>query len=625
MSISRAFRIALSSLVIAIASLPLYPASFIVPPDRQVVEGADAIIVASALSSWTDETKDKQIVTITTFSIEEVLKGPMAAETIDVVEPGGVYKNRRTIIPGVPRFEDGERYLLFLIWTGERWMVRDLVLGKFDFRADVDGRRLLVREEHEVIGWGPDRERHVEKRRGADGFLNYIRGVIAGGPARDDYFVPKVSLIPDSRAARSTRGFLPLGHVVFTATSYTTENSGGRGARWNVFPSAVSFTSIGANADAVAAINTAFGSWNGHASSNINLAYAGADDGSHTGGLSFPDGANTILFEQNLNQKYGAPTFNCSQGGWNGTIGIGGISNDSGTHAGPNGETFDTTTEADAELNTNTSTCAAFVGAGDFKTGVTHEVGHAIGFRHADKTRPATSTTDCSTDPSLECSSSAIMRTTIPNGLNGALQTWDQTAAGAVYSAPATPPPAAPTNVVAAATTSTNVAVSWTASATATSYEVYRQEAGGGFVLRGSPAGTAFNDAASASTAYLYRVRAINAGGSSPDSTTDLATTVIFTDDPLVAGTTLVKAVHLAELRTATNAVRALAGLGASGFTDAASAGVTVKAVHVTELRTALDAGLGALGRPTGGYTDAAPAGVTVKAVHFQELRTRVK
>ena len=127
-----------------------------------------------------------------------------------------------------------------------------------------------------------------------------------------------------------------------------------------------------------------------------------------------------------------------------------------------------------------------------------------------------------------------------------------------------------------------------------------------------------------AEPAYLYKVRAINAGGSA-DSAPDLATTVIFTDDPLVAGSTIIKAVHLAELRTAVNAVRALAGLAAATFTDAATPGVIVKAVHINELRTDLDQAMSALGFPTGGYTDTLTAGVVIKAIHFQEIRNRVK
>jgi hypothetical protein len=65
---------------------------------------------------------------------------------------------------------------------------------------------------------------------------------------------------------------------------------------------------------------------------------------------------------------------------------------------------------------------------------------------------------------------------------------------------------------------------------------------------------------------YLYQVRAVNGSGPSANSSADLATTVIFTDTPLNAGTA-VKALHLAQLRTAVNAVRALSSLGAAAFT----------------------------------------------------------
>jgi hypothetical protein len=184
--------------------------------------------------------------------------------------------------------------------------------------------------------------------------------------------------------------------------------------------------------------------------------------------------------------------------------------------------------------------------------------------------------------------------------------------------------PATPTGVSATATSSTQVQVTWSAVTGATSYEIYRRNPGGSFSLRGTSLTTSYPDAASASTSYLYRVRAVNLAGSSADSAADLATTVIFTDDPLTAGV-LVKAAHLSELRIAVNAVRAQASLGAATFTDAASPGVIVKATHITELRSALDTALSALGRTTGGWTDAALSGVRIKATHIQEIRNRVK
>ena len=117
-------------------------------------------------------------------------------------------------------------------------------------------------------------------------------------------------------------------------------------------------------------------------------------------------------------------------------------------------------------------------------------------------------------------------------------------------------------------------------------------------------------------------------GGRSSFSNVDLATTVMFTDDPVVAQTTVIKAVHVPELRTAVQAVRSLAGLAPAIFSDATiDTTVLVKATHISQLRSALGAARGALGLPPLTYTDPTlTAGSTIiKAAHFQELRLGVK
>jgi len=161
----------------------------------------------------------------------------------------------------------------------------------------------------------------------------------------------------------------------------------------------------------------------------------------------------------------------------------------------------------------------------------------------------------------------------------------------------------------------------------ATSYQIFRRGPGGAFTQVGTSNTTSFTDTAASNTAYLYRVRAVNGAGASADSPPDYATTVIFTDDPLIARSIVIKALHLAELRTAVNAMRSLAGVGTVSFTDAASRGVIVKAVHVLELRSNLDQALQTLGfnSRAGGYTNAVARGVVIKAVDFQEIRDRVK
>jgi hypothetical protein len=187
------------------------------------------------------------------------------------------------------------------------------------------------------------------------------------------------------------------------------------------------------------------------------------------------------------------------------------------------------------------------------------------------------------------------------------------------------PPPAVPTSLVATATSTSQISLTWTASAGATSYQVQRSSDGGAFQPVATPATASYTDnGVAASKTYVYRVLAVSSSGTSAPSTPDLATTLVFTDDPVTAGG-IVKAVHLTELRQAVNLVRAAAGLAAASFTD--SPPTVIKAVHISELRSALDPARSALGVPTLTYTNPTltPQATVVRAVHIQELRNGVK
>jgi hypothetical protein len=414
-------------------------------------------------------------------------------------------------------------------------------------------------------------------------------------------------------------------NVVFTVTQYTlpSGNEVSNGFRWNVFPTAVNWNrgnaaTGGVTNSGIDSINTAFAAWNNDAQSNVN--YVLATSVADLDGISDPaDSRNNIVFEEDLT-SVGAPNYTCGGG----VLGLGGISSASGTHSFSS-ETFFTNIEGDVSMNKGVGACVpGSFSLANYNSALTHEVGHTLGFRHSDKTRDNSAL--CTSNPAYDCSSSAIMTTSVTNGLNAALQTWDISAVRALYGT-GVAAPAAPTGVVATATSGTSVSITWTASVGATSYEVYRRAAGGSYTLVGSPATNSFtnNTGLAANNAYMYRVRAVNAGGTSVDSAADLATTVVYTDAALVAGIA-VKAVHLSELRTAVSAVRLQASLSAGTFTDSASAGVVVKAVHINELRTQLDAAMSALSLTTGGFTDTILANSTaIKAIHFQELRNRMQ
>jgi Tfp pilus assembly protein PilW len=104
---------------------------------------------------------------------------------------------------------------------------------------------------------------------------------------------------------------------------------------------------------------------------------------------------------------------------------------------------------------------------------------------------------------------------------------------------------------------------------------------------------------------------------------------VSFTDDPLAAATTPVKAVHITELRQAIATLRTRYGLSAFNWTDGTIAvgSTPAKAVHLTELRMALEAVYVAAVRTPPTYTGGGlVARVTVvTATHITELRAAVQ
>jgi hypothetical protein len=99
-----------------------------------------------------------------------------------------------------------------------------------------------------------------------------------------------------------------------------------------------------------------------------------------------------------------------------------------------------------------------------------------------------------------------------------------------------------------------------------------------------------------------------------------------FTDDPLTARGTVVKAAHITELRQRVDQLRARYGLAPFGWTDASLVpGTTpIRAVHVAELRAGLNAVYTASGRTTPTYTQAPVAGgsTVVRVVDVAELRS---
>ena len=182
---------------------------------------------------------------------------------------------------------------------------------------------------------------------------------------------------------------------------------------------------------------------------------------------------------------------------------------------------------------------------------------------------------------------------------------------------------AVPVSLAATATSPTSVSLTWSSAIAAEHFEVWRS-AGAGFTLVGTPATAAFTDTTAADSGYVYKVRAVVAGGAMSEfSVPDYAHTFTLTDPALGAGM-LIRAAHVTELRSAVNAVRAAAGLAPAAFEDPSLVSVPPKRVHVTELRIAIAAARSALGMPAFSFSTL-PVNDVIRASTTEELRTAAR
>jgi hypothetical protein len=376
--------------------------TYIVPSDREMIQQSDDIVLATGVTSLVERNAHGAIVTRFTLRIESVLKGDRAAgDHLVLTERGGVLDHAATFIPGTPRYQPGERYLVFTETNADHDPITyGMSLGQFFFHAD-NGRLLALRTE--IEGYDQNFDAYTERARDAAGFLAYIRGIVAQSiDPQPRYFVggrPRVM-----RSEWETE-------VDATRASYLMADSG-RAFRWSV-PSATivkAGTQPGVNVDA--GMTQALAQWNG-TDSDIDYRDGGQDD-TATGGISnnvdTSDGKNAVLFNDPNGQ---AP---------NTVAGSGGITL-AGDEYSLGGEDFWDIVEVDVVMNNIT-----FV-QNCFNSVLTHELGHTLGFRHSNQNQANNGA--CAAP--LDCATSAIMNSGVSCGFNGVLRNWDRTAAATSY------------------------------------------------------------------------------------------------------------------------------------------------------------------------------------------------
>lgn len=423
------------SVALVLVGVTLNAATFLVPSDRVLVTASKAIVVATAGESHGRRAPGGWIETVTELRVEEAIKGPIGAgETIHVTELGGFVGEIGYIVAGSPKYAPGERTLLFLE-TNDRgeWVTKNMVVGKFAPVVDTKGRRLLVRDSAEIIGWNVDGTPHHEPVRLEEEFLRFVRATAQGRDAKDDYSVSDPQPLRAAIIAEAT-GFAPSGYLL--------QGPSGLGIRWPSFPAAVVFLSHGTQPGALGggltSLQRAFASWTNDPGSNIVYTYGGTTTIAQTGfngGSS--DGVNSVQFNDPANEIPGS--FTPTNGA---TLAIGGAWTGSATHLA-NGEQYYSIVEADLVVQDGISG-PGLTGKG-FDHVITHELGHTLGLRHSDKT--ASDNGPCQLP--LDCSTSAIMDSSVDfdnDPFGATLQGWDMAAIDAVYGSGSTtqPPPPPP-------------------------------------------------------------------------------------------------------------------------------------------------------------------------------------
>jgi hypothetical protein len=390
--------------------------SFVVPNDEEMILKSTAIAVGSVEGSFVQETNGT-IETVYEIRVERAFKGLVkSSDLLRVVSPGGVIGDRGLYVPSAAHFDQGDRVLLFLTRNRDRWETTDLTLGKFRFVTSTLGERLLVRDTEDVVGWDRNGEVHHEQVRREAGFLQFIEERVHGRVAPSSYTVDASEVT--IRPADATSGPRRIqANAPFSGATYTSWVQG-QPTRWSNVSAGVTFfkradQNISGLADGgVSVIQNSLAAWTNDCASNVVLNYGGTTS---TPSANF-DTTHVVEFNDPQGRIAGSWT-------GSGTIGICFLSFSS-SHSF-NGQTWWSISDADVVFQDG------FPGThSGFATAMTHELGHGIGWRHSNQDYSTGGACNSSIE---ECTSAAIMNSSVNTAYNYTLQAWDKNAVQSVY------------------------------------------------------------------------------------------------------------------------------------------------------------------------------------------------
>jgi hypothetical protein len=499
------------------AGAPLMATSYVMVSDEALVDASPvAAVVRVASVDRAAGRNDGNAVTEYAVQVEEVLKGEISGGASTIVRvPGGIGPNGMALkIFGAPRFEAGERALLFLEPTGDgAFRVMHLLLGAFHEVREA-GHQLAVRDLAEAreirkteagIEEGPG----ADRLRDFDAFARWVADRAANTRKAADYYIQddgigsvtgRFRLFEDPDDGFNLRwfNFDTSGKVIWNA--YNKTQSGVSGGGYSQFQSALKI-------------------WNNEPETPINYQYGGKT--SVKNGLIKYDEVNAILFNDPNNEL---PSFSCSSGG---VLAYGGpwYFTETTSYLGKPYHGI-----ANADVVINDGLACFFTGSPNGAKAAEelfgHELGHTLGLNH-----PCGD--NGSGDPGCDnpASDDALMRAYIHDDARGGrLGSDDKIGIWVLYKPGGfSVAPAAPTGLTATPVSTTEIRLNWTDKANdETGYKVERRELTGDYAeILSLPANitTALVTGLTPATGYAFRVRAFNAGGSSGYSNEATAST----------------------------------------------------------------------------------------------------
>jgi hypothetical protein len=357
----------------------LSAATFDLPSDRDLLDRADVVVVATVLDAAGRAAEDGMILTDYQLRVEDVLKGGVAS-TIVVSEPGGLFNGRGVDIAGSAVYMPGTRVLAFLRQRADgTYYTAFMGLGKYRFAKD-----LLIRDADgiETLSGDPD------DARNAEAFIDSIR---SGAPAR----VPRVA--GEGRPDPQPRTEAAASAYVLTSVGPKRWKNGETGRTINFTVNQAHDVVSNGGLDGLEA---AFAAWTNHANSFVTLQWDNVGDDM---GLVQNDSENDVVFDWDGSNPHSL----CEAAKGCGIV----IFNTDISHVFRDESFFDVLF-ADVlirDIVTNETS---------FRSILTHELGHALAFRHSNAGTP---------------SGGGIMNSTVPTNLGANLDAWTQEALTAVY------------------------------------------------------------------------------------------------------------------------------------------------------------------------------------------------